>query len=291
MRRDHFRSRPSRVDALTETQRLREILSGRGEATVAALELGVDEERRCPCRDMPGSHGKARGLRRCGKGWTFNALAPLSRLRHGKRWLSFDESMAGGETLKEATERFAVTIATAQRHRFLEATAPDKLKGIVEETRVPALKERKPDREACPGSGKARKPGLSRGRVAVPVAAARSSATKVLPGAASLKQALEPAVDKDVLPVSDGRKGYCAAALGVEALNLSAGERVRRAFHTITGRHGQLQGLPYRCRGSATWTTACGGSSRWVAMSRLPGCDDGAMRLLPIEPLFKSDTG
>ena len=113
MRRDHFRNRLSRVDALTETQRLRKILSGRGEATAAALELDVDEERRCPCHDMSGSHGKARGLRRCGKGWTFNALTPLSRLRHGKRRLSFDESMARGETLKEVTERFAVTVAAA----------------------------------------------------------------------------------------------------------------------------------------------------------------------------------
>ena len=68
MRRDHFQSWLSRVDALTETQRreAQEVLSGRaeGEAAVAALELGVDEERRCPRCDTPGSHGMARGMRR-----------------------------------------------------------------------------------------------------------------------------------------------------------------------------------------------------------------------------------
>ena len=44
---------------------------------------------------------------------------------------------------------------------------------------------------------------------------------------------LEPVVDRDVLLVSGGHKGHpaCAAALGVEALNLSAGERVRGTSH------------------------------------------------------------
>ena len=67
------------------------------------------------------------------------------------------------------------------------------------------------------------------------VAADRSGATvsKVLPGADSLKQVLEPIVDKDMLLVPDGHKGYPAraAALGVDALSLSAGEWVRGAFH------------------------------------------------------------
>ena len=144
MRRDHFQSWLSRVDALTEAQRreAQEVLSGRGAAAVAAIELGVDEERRCPHCDAPGavSHGMARGLRRylCKKGCgrTFNALTgtPLSRLRHKKRWLSFGESMARGETLKEAAERCDVAVTTAfrWRHRFLEAAETARLKGIVE---------------------------------------------------------------------------------------------------------------------------------------------------------------
>ena len=56
----------SRVDALPEAQReeAREVLSGRSEAaaTLAAVDLGVDEERRCP--RTPGAVGKAHGLRR-----------------------------------------------------------------------------------------------------------------------------------------------------------------------------------------------------------------------------------
>ena len=148
MRRDRFQNWLSRVDALTEAQReeAREVLSGRSEAdaALAAVELGVDEERRCPRCDTPGavSKGKARGLRRylCKKGCgrTFNALTgtPLSRLRHKERWLSFGEALAEGETVKASSERCDVAVTTAfrWRHRFLKAvaTAPDKLKGIVE---------------------------------------------------------------------------------------------------------------------------------------------------------------
>ena len=91
----------SRVDALTEAQRkeAREVLSGRSEAdaALAAIELGVDEERRCPRCDTPGAVGKAHGLRRylCKKGCGRTALTgtPLSRLRHKERWLSFGEAL------------------------------------------------------------------------------------------------------------------------------------------------------------------------------------------------------
>ena len=71
------------------------VLSGRseGEASKAAIELGVDEARRCPHWSSEGavSRGMARGLRRyqCkGCGRTFNALSgtPLSGLHHKERW-------------------------------------------------------------------------------------------------------------------------------------------------------------------------------------------------------------
>ena len=67
------------------------VLSGRSEgaASKAAIELGVDEARRCPHCASEGavSRGMARGLRRyqCkGCGRTFNALSgtPLSGLHH-----------------------------------------------------------------------------------------------------------------------------------------------------------------------------------------------------------------
>jgi hypothetical protein len=74
------------------------------------------------------------------------------------------------------------------------------------------------------------------------VAADRSGATvsAVLPvfNAAALQEVLGPAIEKDALLVSDGCTSYppCAAALGIshEALNLSAGERVRGDLHIQT---------------------------------------------------------
>ena len=102
------------------------VLSGRseGEASKAAIELGVDEARRCPHCASEGavSRGMARGLRRyqckdCGR--TFNALTgtPLSGLHHKKRWLSFGASLA---TVKASAARCDVAVSTAfrWRHRF-----------------------------------------------------------------------------------------------------------------------------------------------------------------------------
>ena len=139
------------------------------------------------------------------------------------------------------------------------ATAPDKLKGIVEADETYVLASRKGERklEARRRGGKA---GLSREQVPVPVAADRSGATAstVLPAADAdaLTEALEPVVDEDVLLVSDGHKGYpaCAAALGVrhEVLNLSAGERVRSTIQTVNSRRGQLKDFRRQYRGVAT---------------------------------------
>ena len=86
----------SAARGLTRAQRREAlaVLSGRseGEASKAAIELGVDEARRCPhcAREGAVSRGMARGLRRyqCkGCGRTFNALSgtPLSGLHHKGR--------------------------------------------------------------------------------------------------------------------------------------------------------------------------------------------------------------
>ena len=83
MDHERFRDWFSHVDDLTAAQReeVAEALSGRpqGAASLATIELGVDEERRCAHCGSGGSvsRGKARGLRRyrckaCGK--TFGAL-------------------------------------------------------------------------------------------------------------------------------------------------------------------------------------------------------------------------
>ena len=133
------------------------VLSGRseGEASKAAIELGVDEARRCPHCASEGavSRGMARGLRRyqCkGCGRTFNALTgtPLSGLHHKERWLSFGASLAGGgETVKASAARCDVAVSTAfrWRHRFLAAARSDSevLKGIVEADETYVLESRK----------------------------------------------------------------------------------------------------------------------------------------------------
>ena len=281
MHRSGFLDWLSRVDDLTEGQRREAlaVLSGRSAAaaSVAAVELGVDGDRRCPRCGTPGavSMGRARGLRRyrCkGCGRTFDAATgtPLSGLHHKERWLSFGASLSAGETVKASAARCGVSVTTAfrWRHRFLKAVeeAPEKLKGIVEADETYVLKsrkgERKLDRKARRRGGKAAKRGVSREQVPVLVAADRGGATvsAVLPAvtAAALEGALEPVVEADVVLVSDGAASYppCAAALGVrhEALNVAAGERVRDAFHiqTVNSRHGQLKGFLRGFRGVAT---------------------------------------
>ena len=271
----------SAARGLTRAQRREAlaVLSGRseGEASKAAIELGVDEARRCPHCASEGavSRGMARGLRRyqCkGCGRTFNALSgtPLSGLHHKERWLSFGASLAKGETVKASAARCDVAVSTAfrWRHRFLAAARSDSevLKGIVEADESYVLESRKGarglGRKARRRGGKAKKRGLSREQVPVLMAADRSGTTvsAVLPrvDAAALAAALDPVVAKDALLVSDGGASYppCAAALGVshEALNRSMGERVRGDLHvqTVNSRHSRLKDFLRPRRGIAT---------------------------------------
>ena len=158
MDQERFRDWFTRVDDLTPAQRqeVSAALSGRpqGEDALAAIELGVDDERRCPHCASTGavSRGKARGLRRyrckaCGK--TFGALTgtALSGLHYKERWLSFGEALAEGETIVESAERCGIAPSTAfrWRHRFLKAVrqAPDRLRGIVEADETFVLESRK----------------------------------------------------------------------------------------------------------------------------------------------------
>ena len=271
----------SAARGLTRAQRREAlaVLSGRSEgaASKAAIELGVDEARRCPHCASEGavSRGMARGLRRyqCkGCGRTFNALTgtPLSGLHHKERWLSFGASLAKGETVKASAARCDVAVSTAfrWRHRFLAAARSDSevLKGIVEADETYVLESRKGarglERKARRRGGKAKKRGLSREQVPVLMAADRSRTTvsAVLPrvDAAALTAALDPVVAKDALLVSDGGASYppCAAALGVshEALNRTMGERVRGDLHvqTVNSRHSRLKDFLRPRRGIAT---------------------------------------
>ena len=270
----------SAARGLTRAQRREAlaVLSGRseGEASKAAIELGVDEARRCPHCASEGavSRGMARGLRRyqCkGCGRTFNALSgtPLSGLHHKERWLSFGASLAKGETVKASAARCDVAVSTAfrWRHRFWRRRgAIRRCSRGSKRTRPTSWRAGRVraglGRKARRRGGKAKKRGLSREQVPVLMAADRSGTTvsAVLPrvDAAALAAALDPVVAKDALLVSDGGASYppCAAALGVshEALNRSMGERVRGDLHvqTVNSRHSRLKDFLRPRRGIAT---------------------------------------
>lgn len=281
MELSEFQAWLAAAEELSEAQKAeaREVLSGRSgpKAALAALELGVGEDRRCPHCQTPGAvaRGYARGLRRyrckgCGK--SFNALTgtPLSGLRHKERWLEFGRSLAERETVVTSAERCDVAVSTAfrWRHRFLKAAknGGQKLRGIVEVDETFVLASRKGSRQLGrkprKRGGKAAKRGLSDEQVPVLVAADRSGATvsavlaKV--NADTLAAALAPVVDKDALLVSDACSSYppCAAALGIshEKLNQSVGERVRGELHiqTVNNRHARLKDFLRRHRGIAT---------------------------------------
>lgn len=294
MERRAFQAWLSGVDTLTQAQKAEagEILAGRsaGEASIAAIELGVDEGRACPRCGTLGAvaNGKARGLQRyrckaCGR--TFGALTGtrLCGLHRKEVWLTFGECLADGDTVKASAERCGVAVSTAfrWRHRFLEATksAAGKLRGIVEADETFVLASRKgdrvwqrarqgrpspdlPDRKARKRGGKATKRGLSDEQVPVLVAVDRSGATisAVLPAvtAGAIHAVLAPVLDKDALLVTDGCTSYppCAAALGIthQAINQSAGERTRGELHiqTVNNRHSRLKDFLRPRRGIAT---------------------------------------
>lgn len=294
MDRKAFQDWLSEVDALSEAQKAEagEILAGRpaGEASLAAIELGVGDDRCCPHCSTPGAvaNGKARGMQRylcrsCKR--TFGALTGtrLSGLHRKEAWLTFGQCLADGDTVKASAERCGVAVSTAfrWRHRFLAAikTAAGKLRGIVEADETFVLASRKgdrvwtrakdgkaapnlPDRKARKRGGKAKKRGLSDEQVPVLVAADRSGTTvsAVLPSvtADAIRAVLAPVLDKDALLVTDGNTSYppCAAALGVshETLNQSAGDRVRGELHiqTVNNRHSRLKDFLRARRGIAT---------------------------------------
>jgi transposase-like protein len=269
------------ISRLTPAQReeAQEALSGRPEIeeVQATVEARVGGDRVCPHCGAGGavSRGRANGLKRfrcraCGK--SFNALTgtSLARLRHRDRWLTFAQALNTGDGVVESAERCDVAVSTAfrWRHRFLAGAAPvnPMLQGIVEADEAYVLRSEKGDRtlerEPRHRGGKATKRGLSHEQVPILVAADRggSTLTAVLPSISgeAIKAVLEPVLRKDSLLVTDGAAYYppCAAKLGIthEALNQSAGERIRGELHiqTVNSRHEQLKTFFRRFRGMAT---------------------------------------
>ena len=230
------------------------MLSGRsaGEASKAAIELAVDEARRCPhcAREGAVSRGMARGLRRyqCNCGRTFNALTgtPLSGLHHKERWLSFGASLA-----ERDGEGVGGTVRCGGEHGVpLAPTAFWRRRGVARGCSRASWKRTRPMcwRAARARAGrKARRRGggeearsLARAGAGSTVDRGGTTFSAVLPrvDAMVLTAALDPVVARDALLVSDGGASYppCAAALGVshESLNRSMGERVRGDLHVAT---------------------------------------------------------
>jgi len=282
------------IDALSEAQRadVRMILAGRSSEAevIATLEGRLLAERICAHCQEHGvvCRGRASGLQRfhcghCGK--TFNALTgtPLAHLRYKGRWFGFAQSLSEGETVRKSADRCDLAVSTAfrWRHRFLRAIKTDAapLCGIVEADETYVLESQKgsrtwkrseqgqpdavaPERKPRKRGGKASKRGLSGEQVPVLMAADRTGTTvsAILPAvnADAIENVLSPVLNKDALLVTDGARVYpvCADKLGVshEALNLSAGERVRGSLHiqTVNSRHERLKTFLRRYRGIAT---------------------------------------
>ena len=273
MERKAFLAWLSEIDRLSEAQKAEvgEVLAGRpaGEASVAAVETGVGEDRTCPHCGTHGAvaNGKSRGLQRylcrsCNR--TFGAVTgtSLSGLHRKDLWLTFGACLANGDTVAVSAKRCGIAVSTAfrWRHRFLAgiSTTSKKLTGIVEADETFFLESRKgdrvwtralegkspeqPERKARKRGGKATKRGLSSEQVPVLIAADRSGTTvsTVLPAlnADALQKALAPVMDKDALLVTDGGTSYppCATALGVshKALNQSVGEHIDGELHIQT---------------------------------------------------------
>ena len=281
MTNQSFQSWLAGLDRLSTAQwsQLQQAVQERSEgaAAVAAVELQIDTERRCPHCQAGGAvrRGSARGLRRysckrCGK--TFNALSgtALSGLHHKQRWLALGRSLVERESVRRSAQRCGVAVTTAfrWRHRFLQQAGQlaGRLEGLVEADETYVLQsqkgERKLQRKARRRGGRARKRGLSKEQVPVLLATARGGATvgQVLASVsqASLQAALAPVLASDAVLVSDGGRAYpgCARRLGVqhEVVNVSAGGRVRESYHiqTVNNRHQQWKAFLGPFRGVAT---------------------------------------
>ena len=259
---------------------------------VQVLESRIGSDRQCPHCASAGAtrRGFSNGLRRyhCGNCTkTFNCLTgtPLARLRHKALWHEFGASLAADETIVQSAQRCNVANSTAfrWRHRFLKAvTSEVNLSGIVEADETFVLESHKGsrtlDRKPRKRGGSAKKRGLSSEQVPVLVAVDRSGATEcaILQNlsAASLENALRPLLNSDTLLVTDSCTSYppCAAALGItyEAINLSAGERVRGEIHiqTVNSRHERLKSFLRNHRGVAT--RYLDSYLRWYKLTILP---------------------
>jgi len=249
------------LPALNQPQRLRVLDALRPAAglhqVLALIGLCRSAGRRCPhCQcERWHRHGHANDLQRyrcfsCRR--TFNDLTgtPLARLRLRGKWLAYLDALLASRPVRAAAGDVNVHRNTAfrWRHRFLDrvkADRPECLNGIVEADEMFILESqkgsRKLDRPARKRGGVASRRGISRELDCILVARDRNKQTiDAVTGRGpvskvQLERHLLPFLDKDVLLVTDANAAYRAFArahgLAHQAVNASAGERVRPGFH------------------------------------------------------------
>jgi transposase-like protein len=224
------------------------------EQIVALIDHIRAAGRRCPrCNGAScHRHGQANDLQRyrcrdCGR--TFNDLTgtPLARLRLKGKWLDYLNALLASTPIRPAAERVGVHRNTAfrWRHRFLhwvKLDRPQRLNGIVEADEMFLLESQKGSRQlkrpARKRGGSAKRRGISRELDCILVARDRSGQTiDAVTGrgaltVAQLARHMLPKLDPQALLVSDANAAYRAFAaryrIAHQALNLRAGERVRR---------------------------------------------------------------
>jgi transposase-like protein len=247
---------------------------------IEVIESSFDGKKACPHCDSVKLYrfGVVSGLQRyrcrdCKK--TFNALTktPLARLRHKGRWLTYLEARAQSRTVRQSAADSKVHRNTSfrWRHRFLKWISQDRparLHGITEVDETHILEsdkgKKKLTRKPRKRGGTASKPGISNQQVCVLVARDRSGQTLDFvmgTGALSkreLTDALKPALDADVLLVSDANPTYDAFChsenISHEIVNLSKGQRVNNAFHiqNVNAYHRRFKQWLERFHGVAT---------------------------------------
>jgi len=223
-------------------------------------------------------HGQVDGLQRfrcVACGLTFNRLTgtPLAHLRLKSRWIAYLGSVLNSTTVRTAAHEAQVHRNTSfrWRHRFLDLAKHDRpglLSGIAEADELFILASEKGSRTLTrpprKHGGVATKRGISNEQVCVLVARDRQGQTHDFVtgnGPVSkrhLRQHLLPVLERDVLLVTDANAAYrhFARETGIthEAVNLSAGERVRGALHVqnVNAYHSRLRAWLVRFHGVAT---------------------------------------
>lgn len=284
MKSAEFKRLTTAVSKLDHHQRKRliETLNNQADETqvIEVIESNFDGKKACPhCHSAKlYRFGVVSGLQRyrcrdCKK--TFNALTktPLARLRHKGRWLTYLEAMAQSRTVRQSAADSKVHRNTRfrWRHRFLKWISQDRparLHGITEVDETHILEsdkgKKKRVRKSRKRGGTATKKGISNEQVCVLVARDRSGQTLDFvmgTGALSkleLTDALKPALDADVLLVSDANPTYEAFChsenISHEIVNLSQGQRVNGAYHiqNVNAYHSRFKQWLERFHGVAT---------------------------------------